>query len=108
MTWLAPAAPLPGAQGNAPVQSPALDTNVRPAGVTSATETPAASLGPLLVTVIVYTTLVPGATVPGAQGKAPLQAPLFELNVSPAGIASATDAAAASLGPLLVTVIVYT
>ncbi len=52
--------------------------------------------------------VAPAATVPKAQGKAPLQAPLFELNVSPAGVASATDTAPASLGPLLVTVIEYT
>jgi hypothetical protein len=47
------------------VQAPAFETKVSPAGVTSATETPAASLGPLLVTVTVYTRSVPGTTLAG-------------------------------------------
>ena len=50
---VAPAGTAPSAQGNAVVQSPAFDTNVSPAGVGSATVTPAASDGPSFVTVIV-------------------------------------------------------
>ena len=53
ITRLAPAGTVPRLHGKAVVQAPALDTNVRPAGVTSATDTPAASLGPPFVTVIV-------------------------------------------------------
>ncbi len=56
---------MPSAQGKAPVQAPALETKLSPAGVTSATETPLASLGPALVIVIVYTMLVPGTTLAG-------------------------------------------
>ncbi len=48
--------------------------------------------------------VAPAVTVPTAQGNAVLQAPLFEMKVSPAGVGSATETAAASLGPLLVTV----
>ncbi len=48
-----PAGMVPNAQGKAVVHAPALETNVSPGGVTSATLTPAASDGPALVTVIV-------------------------------------------------------
>ena len=50
---VAPAGTTPSAQGKAVVQSPVFDTHVRPAGVGSLTTTPAASDGPVLVTVIV-------------------------------------------------------
>ena len=50
---VAPAGTTPSAHGKAVVQSPAFDTNTRPAGVASLTTTPAASDGPVLVTVIV-------------------------------------------------------
>ena len=60
---VAPEATAPSAHGNAATQSPAFDTNVSPAGVTSATDTAAASDGPAFVTVIVYVTLFPATTV---------------------------------------------
>ncbi len=53
IVWVAPATSGPSAQGNALVQAPLVETKLSPAGVGSATETLAASLGPLLVTVIV-------------------------------------------------------
>ena len=53
MTWLAPAAMVPRAQGNVVVQGPVFETKLSPAGVTSATSTLVASLGPVFVTVIV-------------------------------------------------------
>ncbi len=62
---LAPAVSVPSAQGKAPVQAPLVDTKLSPAGVGSATDTLAASLGPLLVTVIVYATLEPGTRLAG-------------------------------------------
>src|SRR5262245_47901890 len=65
MLAVCPAPTVPMAQGNAPVQAPVVDTNVRPAGVALATLTPCASLGPLLVTEIVRTRFVPRATVAG-------------------------------------------
>jgi len=42
-----------------------LDTNVRPEGVVSATETPVAVLGPRLVTVTVYEMFCPARAVAG-------------------------------------------
>jgi hypothetical protein len=45
------------------VQPPVLETKVRFAGVVSATETPVAVLGPLLVTVTVYVMLLPAVAV---------------------------------------------
>jgi hypothetical protein len=53
ITRFPPTGIVPRLHGNAVVQAPAVDTNVSPVGVTSATETPAASLGPAFVTVIV-------------------------------------------------------
>ncbi len=53
MTPVAPAATVPRLHGYAVVQSPEFETNVSPLGVTFATETRAASEGPLLVTVTV-------------------------------------------------------
>jgi hypothetical protein len=50
---LAPGANVPMEHGYAVVQPPLLETKVRFAGVVSATETPVAVLGPLLVTVTV-------------------------------------------------------
>ena len=50
---VAPAGTTPSAHGKAVVQSPVFDTNTRPVGVASLTTTPAASDGPVLVTVIV-------------------------------------------------------
>ena len=50
---VAPAGTVPSAHGKAVTQSPVFDTNVSPAGVTSATATPAASEGPAFVTVSV-------------------------------------------------------
>ena len=44
---------------------------------------------------------VPAGTVPSAQGNGVVQSPLFDTNVSPAGIGSSTTTAAASLGPAL-------
>ena len=52
-------------QGKAVVQAPAVDPNVSPLGVASATLTLAASDGPGFVTTIVYTRLVPGTTFGG-------------------------------------------
>ncbi len=48
---------MPSAHGKTVTQLPALDRNVSPAGVGSATETAAASDGPELVTVIVKATV---------------------------------------------------
>ena len=48
----------------------------------------------------------PAVIVPSEQGKGPVQAPELETKFAPAGVASATLTAAASEGPLLVTVIV--
>ncbi len=53
MTRLAPATTVPRLQGKAVTQSPLVDTKLRPDGVMSAIEALAASLGPLLVSVIV-------------------------------------------------------
>jgi len=53
MTAGAPGAIVPSAHGYAVAHAPVLLTNVNPAGVTSATLTPAAFDGPLLVTVTV-------------------------------------------------------
>jgi len=53
MVTVAPEFIVPMLHGNAVVQPPVFDTNVRLAGVTSATDTPVAVLGPLLVTVTV-------------------------------------------------------
>ena len=50
---VAPAGTTPSAHGKAVVQASVVDTNTRPVGVASFTTTPAASDGPLLVTVIV-------------------------------------------------------
>ena len=50
---VAPAGTTPSVHGKAVVQSPVFDTNTRPVGVASLTTTPAASDGPVLVTVIV-------------------------------------------------------
>ena len=49
----APAGTVPSAHGKAVVQSPAFDTKVSPAGVTSVTTTPSAFDGPAFVTAIV-------------------------------------------------------
>jgi hypothetical protein len=51
---------VPRLQGNAVVQAPVFETNVRPAGVGSLTTTLPAEAGPLLTTVIVYVTFWPG------------------------------------------------
>ena len=48
----------------------------------------------------------PAVIVPSEQGKGPVQAPALETKFAPAGVASVTLTAAASDGPLLVTVIV--
>ena len=50
---VAPGARVPRVQGKAVAQPPLFETNVMLAGVGSATETPVAVLGPLLVTVSV-------------------------------------------------------
>src|SRR5688572_17087716 len=66
MVRVAPTATVPNAHGNAVVQSPVLLTKVRPAGgVGFSTATPAASLGPLLPNVMVYTTFWPATTEAG-------------------------------------------
>jgi hypothetical protein len=65
MVRIAPDGTVPSAQGNAVTQLPAFERKVRPAGVASLTETPAASLGPLLVTVIVNARVWPGVTDAG-------------------------------------------
>ena len=55
----------------------------------------------------VMTRGAPGTTVPIVQGKVPVQPPpLFEMKVRPVGVGSVTRTAAASLGPLFVTVMV--
>jgi len=50
---VAPAATLASVHGNAVVQAPLFETNVKPAGVESLTTTVVAFEGPLFVTVIV-------------------------------------------------------
>jgi hypothetical protein len=65
MVRIAPGGTVPRVQGKAVVQVPLLETNVNPEGVAFATVTPAALLGPLLVTEIVNTKLVPGVTLAG-------------------------------------------
>ena len=55
----------------------------------------------------VITRVAAGASVPSAQGNAVVQSPLFETNVSPAGVGSETTTSRASDGPLLTTVTVY-
>jgi hypothetical protein len=62
---VSPAAIAPSAQGYADVQSPEFDTKVRPVGVVSATDTPAASDVPPFVTTTVYTMLVPAVADAG-------------------------------------------
>jgi hypothetical protein len=53
MAALWPEARVPRTQGNGVVHAPVVLTNVRPDGVTSATVTPEASLGPVFVTTTV-------------------------------------------------------
>jgi hypothetical protein len=62
---LAPIAIFPSVQGKPPAHGAVTETNVRPAGVGSARETPMASSGPALITVIVYDTLAPGTALAG-------------------------------------------
>src|ERR1051325_1506628 len=58
-------APIDGMRhGNAVVQAPELETNVRPAGVGSLTTTFAALFGPALATTIVNVTFVPTLASP--------------------------------------------
>src|ERR1700694_4428483 len=52
---------MPRLHGKALVQAPEFETNVRPAGVVSATTTPFATSGPAFVTKIVYTMSWPRA-----------------------------------------------
>ena len=56
---------VPSAHGNTVTQSPALDTNVSPGGVGSATIAPDASLGPPLVTGMTYEMFAPGVAPAG-------------------------------------------
>ncbi len=65
MLRVAPGGTVPRAQGKAVVQSPAVLTKVRPAGVGSLTTTFAALDGPALLTWIVYTSVAPGTTFAG-------------------------------------------
>jgi hypothetical protein len=58
-----PDASAPRLQGKGVVQAPEFETNVRPAGVTSATITACASPGPALVTVSTYEIASPGRAV---------------------------------------------
>ncbi len=62
---VAPAVTVPTAQGNAVLQAPLFETKASPVGVGAATDTLAASLGPLLVIETVYTTSCPGVTDAG-------------------------------------------
>jgi hypothetical protein len=59
---VAPAGTVPRLHGNATAHAPAFETNVRFAGVGSATETACASDGPLFVTTVVKTTFAPPGT----------------------------------------------
>src|SRR4051812_10689957 len=52
-------------------------------------------------------TICPAVSVPTLQGNVPLQAPLLETNVMPAGGVSETMTPTASDGPLFFTLIVY-
>jgi hypothetical protein len=62
--WLCPALRLPIEQGNE-LHAPLAETNVRPDGVGSLSDTLVASEGPPLVTVIVYTMFVPAGALEG-------------------------------------------
>ena len=59
-----------------------------------------------VVNVLVIVFVCPGVIVPSAQGNVVAHAPLFETKPVPAGVASETETAVASDGPLFVTVIV--
>ena len=48
----------------------------------------------------------PAGTVPSAHGKAVVQSPVFDTQVSPVGVTSATTTLSAFDGPAFVTVIV--
>ena len=54
------------------------------------------------VIVVVMVRDWPDASVPSAHGNGVVQSPLFDTKVVPAGVASATETATASEGPLLV------
>ena len=56
--------------------------------------------------VAVIVRVAPAGTTPSVHGKAVVQAPVFDTQVSPAGVGSRTTTPAASDGPVLVTVIV--
>src|ERR1051326_990449 len=81
---------VPTLQGNAVVQAPVLETNVRPEGVGSVTTTFAASLGPLLRTSIVKLTKSPVNACDGplfvslmsALGVLPLGGTMFVVDVA--------------------------
>ena len=55
-----PEASVPRLQGNAVVQSPVFETNVRPAGVESVIVTACAAAGPAFATVSTYEIISPG------------------------------------------------
>src|SRR5206468_2581775 len=65
MTACWPGARVPRLHGNAVVQAPALETNVRPAGAGSSTWTPVAVSGPRLATVRVAVMSVPAVATAG-------------------------------------------
>src|SRR5690606_13288136 len=65
MVRVSPTTSVPSEQGNAVMQSPALETNTRPVGVGSVTVTLLAATGPALATTMVNTTCSPGAVAAG-------------------------------------------
>src|SRR5438270_12533581 len=65
MVAVAPDAIVPKLHGKTVAQLPEFETNVRPAGVVSATETAVATLGPLFVTTTVNTTFCPATAEAG-------------------------------------------
>src|SRR5262249_50254210 len=56
---------VPSAHGKDVMQSPLLDTKVRPGGVGSVSSTSFAADGPALLTTMVYDTVCPGSTLAG-------------------------------------------
>lgn len=102
MLRVCPTVRLPRSQGNALLQSPAFETKVNPLGNGSVTETPVASLGPLLVTLMVKTAFCPGVIAAGAI----LSIPTSLLETTLVGSLAASLAVLVSLPPATLAVLV--
>src|ERR1051326_9175800 len=97
MVAVAPGAMVPKAHGYAVTQLPVFETNVRPAGVVSATDTPVAVLGPLFVTVTVYEIVEPGVMIAD-----PVFTFAIERSVEAVTVAVQVDELLAGVGSLVV------